>query len=1049
MQKSSVRFSVLLATFLLTQPALAAKESSSNTAFPLKPRTILDGTVTTAGASFAEGDVMIPLYGSTDAMLFADVTGSAVTNSGWYGSLGAGYRQIYGNTLSGAYVFGDYSRTTNGNGFWVLNPGVEMFTASWDTRINGYFPMSNSVVVNGPTVAGNVIGIAKNVTFKNHQQYDDLYGVFEEMGQGLDTEVGYTFERANHTRVFGGAYFFNFNQANPNSMSGAIAGLEMPVSKNITLVMRDSYDNVQKNTFAFTLRFTASGMDKSGPNDVHNRMLDRIDRHLATLGTGIAIPTQRQFGDTGQRILFRDNIAFFNPGGSNSTTLTADSCTFEHPCSPTIFNQATVNALNTVLPNTNFYLAPAQYLGAAPALAVPNAPLLLAAEPANPASPNMITVNNGQSIYGRTNDFKVEGYFRNQFPVLNGSVDAAGNNTFHSFQLLNDGNQVQAIRVKSASNVTIDHMVIGDSQSLDKRYGTSLFFNGASNISVTNSSIYGTSSSILPDGLPALPGEAGLAIAMTNSAGIYIGNNTIAVDSTLKNNNAVVMGVLANMSQFTLNNNAMNLNLALNQAQQVTASGSLGLVAGVAAIGSNVAITNNNFNLDVDGQITGSGVSSRMLTVGIAAGAIPEQLDPSQPIIFQGAGDSTVTSSGNTFNQTATNTGQADNNRINVSNIGLLAASANSNTILNSSGDTFNLQASAIIANGNNSLSRINVGAGVVGFSLGGGFAQINTSNDVFNVVNSDQVTNANSMGAQMLSFGNANIIGLSMGPGSQVVINSQNDTFNLTNEEIAVSADASSNISRDYSILATTKTDGIVQVNVQNDSFNIRNVATAFSSTFQDVASIGTYATTGAITVTAVNNVFNQSNQATVTDPANPYTYEDIIAVADAGGSTIVNSNQNQYKTVINNKNVGLIGVNSISTIALNNPSSVVKVTSQTDAFTQNITAQGDNALINVSAILASNFDLNTSTVNVVAGKFDINAQAIGNNASAFVTGVASGPSSEAVINLSQNTAFNVSALQNGALVPDDQLHLISPFQMFSAGIINDDGTTVFNVIP
>lgn len=1045
MQKFSVRLSVLLATFLLTQPALAAK-SSSNTAFPLKPRTILDGTVTTAGASFAEGDVMIPLYGSTDAMLFADVTGSAVTNSGWYGSLGAGYRQIYGNYLSGAYVFGDYSRTTNGNGFWVLNPGVEMFSASWDTRINGYIPMSNSVVVNGPTVAGNVIGISKNVTFNNHQQYDHLYGLFEEMGQGLDTEVGYTFERANHTRVFGGAYFFNFNQAQPNNMNGAIAGVEMPVNKNITLVMRDSYDNVQKNTFAFTVRFTAAGMDKSGPNDVHNRMLDRIDRHLATLGTGIAIPAQRQFGDTGERILFRDNIAFFNPGGSTSTTLTADSCTFEHPCSPTIFNQTTVNTLNTVLPNTNFYLAPAQYLRAAPALALPHAHMLLAAEPANP---NMITVNNGQSIFGRTDDFKIAGYFRNQFPVLNGSIDAAGNNTFQSFQLLNDGNQVQAMRVKNASNVAIDHMIVGNSQSLNKRYGTSLFFNGASNVSVTNSSIYGTSSPTLPDDLPVLPGEAGLAIAMTNSKEVYIANNTMTVDSSLENTNGVVIGVLANISQFTLNNNKMSLNLVLDEAQDVTAFGSVGLAAGVLALGSNTAITNNNFNLYVNGQINGAGVSSRMLTMGVAAGAIPEQLDPNQPIIFQGAGDSTVISSGNTFNQTATNTGRADNNYINVSNIGLLAASSNSNTVLTSSNDTFNIQGSAIIANGNNSVARINVGAGIAAASISGGRAQINTNNDVFNVVNSDQVTNANSIGAQMLSFGNANIIGLSMGAGSQVVINSQNDTFNLTNEEIAASPDAASNISRDYSILATTNTNGIVQVNVQNDLFNIRNVATASSSTFQDVASIGAYATTGAITVTAANNVFNQSNQATVNDPANPYTYEDIISVADAGGSTIVNSNKNQYKTVINNKNVGLIGVNSISAIALNNPSSVVKVTSQADAFTQNITAQGDNALIDVSAVVASSFDLNTSAVNVIAGKFDINAQAIGNNASAFVAGVASGPSSEAVINLSQNTAFNVSALQNGALVPGDQLHLISPFQMFSAGIINDDGTTVFNVIP
>lgn len=1055
MQKMSVRLSVLLATFLLTQPALAAKSSSSNTALPFMPRTILDGTVTTAGASFAEGDVLIPLYGSTDNLLFADVTGSVVTNNGWYGSLGAGYRQIYGNYLAGGYVFGDYSRTTNGNRFWVLNPGVEMFTASWDTRINGYIPMSNAVVVNGPTVAGNVIGISKNVKFDNHRQYDNLYGVFEEMGQGLDTEVGYTFERANHTRVFGGAYFFNFNQAKPDNMNGVIAGVEMPVNKNITLVMRDSYDNVQKNTFALSVRFTASGMDKSGPNDVHNRLLDRVDRHLANLGTGIAIPTQKQFGDTGEHILFRDNIAFFNPVGSTSTTLTADSCTFEHPCSSTIFNQSTINALNNVLPNTNFYLAPAKYMEVAPALAAPHAHMLLAAEPANP---NMITVNSGQSIFGRTQDFKIPGYFRNQFPVLKGSVDAVGNNTFQSLQLLNDGNQVQAVRVKDASNVAIDHMMIGDPQSLSARYGTGLFFNGASNVSITNSTIYGTSSPSLPGDLPALPGQAGLGVAMTNSAGVYIGNNTITVDSALENANAVVMGVLANMSQFTVDNNIVSLNLALNEAQQVTAFGSVGLAAGVAALASNVAITNNNFNLYVNGQVTGQNVGSRMLTVGIVAGAIPEQFDPDQPVIFHGAGDSTVISSGNTFNQTAINTGQADNSRVSISNIGLLAASSNSNTSLTSSNDSFNIQGNAIIANGNNSTARINYGTGVVAVSIDGGLSKISTSNDVFNIVNSDQVTNVNSLGAKMLSFGNASIRGLSINAGSQVIINSQNDTFNLTNEEIAVSPDATSNLSRNYSVLAGTKGSGSVQLNVQNDVFNVKNLATARSSTFQDISSIGAYAAQGgAVTVTATNNVFSQNDQATLTvmDWVHHYTYQSILAVADTGGNTIINSSNNQYQQVINNQEVATTAVSVIHAAALSIPASAVTVNSHGDVFTQDIIASGDNAWISVTGLQTVSLDdtqMNPggfATINVIADKFNIKEQATGNNVLTSISGAISWLGPVSVINFSQGNVFNVQAQQNGTPAPAEQVAFISPYQSLTGGIINDDGTTVFNVIP
>jgi hypothetical protein len=400
----------------------------NNNLLPYTPRAFLDGALAPQG--FLYGDAMVPVIGNAEGFAFIDGTGKGGTDHGWLGALGGGLREIWQGAIFGGYLFGEYDRTALGNNTWTLNPGLEMMTPHWDVRVNGYFPLENTEYLNN-VYFGSQLGVSCPV-FRGRQQFDQVYNDINEIAPGLDAQVGYIIPNLRRTRVFGGGYYYFFNHA--PEIRGLVSGVEIPLNQTMSLLFRDSYDNANKNTAVFTLRVYFGGINKVDENDVHERLLDPMERHIGVLYTGSGIPTEQVIYDTGQLKLVRDNIWFFQPGGANFSSTT---CTYENPCNSGQFNQLNLNYVASIAPNASFYLADGGKYFTGP-----------------------ITLEAGQSIYGRTADFC---QVAPGSPVIYGSLTLKGYNTLQGFKLINSSgiNQVIGITANNAPGLTIDRVTVG------------------------------------------------------------------------------------------------------------------------------------------------------------------------------------------------------------------------------------------------------------------------------------------------------------------------------------------------------------------------------------------------------------------------------------------------------------------------------------------------------------------------------------------------------------------------------------------------------------
>ena len=232
--------------------------------------------------------------------------------------------------------------------------------------------------------------------------------------------------------------------------------------------VQDNFDTLTRNTAQLTIRFTFGGLPKEAKREIHDRMLDEIPRHLA-LGTGGGIPTRDEVinitgpgapGGTG--VLFRNNIWFFTAqdGSAFVAANGLNNCTVEHPCQGSAFNQTDINFINGIAPKANFYFSPGAY----------TLQTSLAANPmALVSGANQLTLNNGQSMFGRTLDYTADATPDNP-EVFIGSIGVTGNNLLTHFTLTGVGTQQNVgIFGDGVSNVTLQNLIITDyhGQSVD------------------------------------------------------------------------------------------------------------------------------------------------------------------------------------------------------------------------------------------------------------------------------------------------------------------------------------------------------------------------------------------------------------------------------------------------------------------------------------------------------------------------------------------------------------------------------------------------------
>ena len=223
-------------------------------------------------------DVLVPVFGYATQFTYVDPQFIYHNNDGdfYTGSVGVGERWLTSSAgILGAYVFGDYNRTAQGNEFWFVSPGVEHLGVNFDFSANLYIPVSNQKVNTGTEFADEA-GDFNDITFSGHNQYDQLVNGFESTGWGGDAELGYRIPIPLNPKVYLGGYYFAQDDA--DSIKGVTFRAEIPVNQYIAVLASEAYDNVEHNTVkaGVTIWFGGRQTSYNFNGDLATRMVDPI-----------------------------------------------------------------------------------------------------------------------------------------------------------------------------------------------------------------------------------------------------------------------------------------------------------------------------------------------------------------------------------------------------------------------------------------------------------------------------------------------------------------------------------------------------------------------------------------------------------------------------------------------------------------------------------------------------------------------------------------------------------------------------------------------------
>ncbi|MFW2535367.1 hypothetical protein [Legionella sp. 28fT52] len=524
---------------------------------------------------------MIPLMGNSNQNFFVDLTGKYGNDDAGLLSVGLGNRTIArDNLILGAYLFGDYNKTQNSNYFKVINPGIEGMSNEWDAHLNGYFPIGKK----SKTMAvytGTQAGIRNTMFFSGHSQYDKLFDLVEDVGAGTDFEIGRTFFSLNRARLFAGGYYFSpkYNSA----IKGVEGGIEMPLKhRDMQVGIRDSYDNINHNTIALTLRITFGGLPQTQTGDIHERMLDLIPRHLGSLRSGDGIPSQESVVYTGRTALIQDNIWFFNADGTPSTVEGFQSCTFEHPCIG--LAQTQIDKINTLSAGANFYLSSGTYN--------------------NPLVGSGFNFYNGQNVFGRTSDFSQLAIGNNR-PLINDTLIFNGNTNIYnlriqgqSIEILETGGMLIPFQVGVLTAPTSMGVINIYNSDINQSSTTNNVMSVANNSNVSFLNIYNTN---MTSDVSNSPGSLSIGVGNLRSGGLNIYASSITTSNTdTVNNGSLAFGIVNNevglvtISNTSITANLMHGNLLAGILNNSTVGGGNGTIM---VTGSTITANGNDVNL--------------------------------------------------------------------------------------------------------------------------------------------------------------------------------------------------------------------------------------------------------------------------------------------------------------------------------------------------------------------------------------------------------------------------------------------------------------------
>ena len=355
-------------------------------------------------------------------MFYTDIQGKVGGDNGWLGGIGLGYRGLYNQRLLGGYLFLDRDTSAWHDTFYVLNPGIETIGCDWDFRINGYFPVSERHKRTNSFFFHEVqdscgFNVNNDSVFIGHQQLSHRFHQFQEVGSGADAEIGVHFPRVNDLALYGGGYYYHLDET--ADIKGAEARVVFPVKSAVALTLEASYDNQQRGAVVGGLRVQLGHLPCK-PIQLSTLLYEPIIRNIGTVKTGSGIPVVHGRKEE-DFFVERDNIYFFSSKGGTAFAGN-ETGTFENPLSANQFTQTTVDGIASLVDNANFFFNSGSYIIAPNASNTPNARLSLP---------------EGQSLYGRTADYKYSA-IGNARPTLQGGLNLYGGNNHLDSIILNN-----------------------------------------------------------------------------------------------------------------------------------------------------------------------------------------------------------------------------------------------------------------------------------------------------------------------------------------------------------------------------------------------------------------------------------------------------------------------------------------------------------------------------------------------------------------------------------------------------------------------------------
>lgn len=336
-----MKTSVLMMTLIPLALALDGAPGAAQEADRLNPTAEISGGIGN-GEALGALDFFLPLYATSDEVLFGNLRGYIAEDGIRQGSIGFGYRfpadEIWTFGING---FLDYQHSEEDHDYGQIGLGLEALSVDWEFRANAYLPLGDRAKAVNDANAALIEG--GRLVFRAGQ---------ETALHGADAEIGYRIPLLPATdltqvKAFAGGYWYDGDGV--EAIPGASGRLELshvglPVfgqDSSLTLVAGATYDDErgENGTLLARLRIPFGGASRRLDDPLYRRVerADVIRTHVGATGDAEAAV----FIETGQtagkvvRIAEGDTAAVINErlaaAGDGALILAAGNIDLDNP----------------------------------------------------------------------------------------------------------------------------------------------------------------------------------------------------------------------------------------------------------------------------------------------------------------------------------------------------------------------------------------------------------------------------------------------------------------------------------------------------------------------------------------------------------------------------------------------------------------------------------------------------------------------------------------------------------------------------------------------